>query len=296
MKKAVLLFTTSDKIELNVNRWLPDAEQEIKGVILFHHGLAEHSLRYDRFGSICAENGYVLNVYDMRGHGKTGEISEKNKTGIYGKIADKDGFNVAVRYFEELKLSIEKEFEGKKIFLMGHSFGSFIMQSYLQSENPARFSNVAGTVLIGSTGPNSLITKPGYLISSFVKKIKGNNYISEFVSKLIFGNYNNRIENPKSKFAWLCSNDFTVQSKEPAHQYKRCKRHSFAPWVRKIPWRRARQPTPVFLPRESHGQMSLVGHGPQGHKELDTTEVTQHTRIQEENKEEKNGINIWGIT
>ena len=102
------VFTTSDKIELNVNRWLPDAEQEIKGVILFHHGLAEHSLRYDRFGSICAENGYVLNVYDMRGHGKTGEISEKNKTGIYGKIADKDGFNVAVRDFEELKLFEEE--------------------------------------------------------------------------------------------------------------------------------------------------------------------------------------------
>ena len=33
-------------------------------------------------------------------------------------------------------------------------------------------------------------------------------------------------------------------------------------WVRKIPWRRAWQPTPVFLPGESHGQRSLVGHGP----------------------------------
>ena len=31
------------------------------------------------------------------------------------------------------------------------------------------------------------------------------------------------------------------------------------PWVRKIPWRRAWQPTPVFLPGESHGQRSLVG-------------------------------------
>ena len=34
------------------------------------------------------------------------------------------------------------------------------------------------------------------------------------------------------------------------------------PWVRKIPWRRAWPPTPVFLPGESHGQRSLVGHGP----------------------------------
>ena len=36
-------------------------------------------------------------------------------------------------------------------------------------------------------------------------------------------------------------------------------RRGFHPWVRKIPWRRAWQPTPVFLPGESHGQRSLYG-------------------------------------
>ena len=34
------------------------------------------------------------------------------------------------------------------------------------------------------------------------------------------------------------------------------------------------QPTPVFLPGESHGQRSLAGYSPWGCKELDTTEVT----------------------
>ena len=38
--------------------------------------------------------------------------------------------------------------------------------------------------------------------------------------------------------------------------------------------KRKLQPTPVFLPGESHGQRSLVGHSPYGHKELDTTEAT----------------------
>ena len=36
-------------------------------------------------------------------------------------------------------------------------------------------------------------------------------------------------------------------------------------------WRREWQPTPVFLPGESHGQRSMVGYSPHGHKELDTT-------------------------
>ena len=40
---------------------------------------------------------------------------------------------------------------------------------------------------------------------------------------------------------WLSGKDSTCQ----------CRRHRFSPWVRKIPWRWAWQPTPVFLPGES---------------------------------------------
>jgi len=43
-------------------------------------------------------------------------------------------------------------------------------------------------------------------------------------------------------------------------------------WVQKIPWRRAWQPTPVFLPGESQGQRSLVDYSSWGCKESDTTE------------------------
>ena len=51
----------------------------------------------------------------------------------------------------------------------------------------------------------------------------------------------------------------------------------FDPWVGEIPWRRKWQPTPVFLPGESHGQRTLVGYSPQGCKELDTTERLHFT-------------------
>ena len=50
-----------------------------------------------------------------------------------------------------------------------------------------------------------------------------------------------------------------------------CGSPGFDPWVRKIPWRREWQPTPVFLPGESQGQRSLGGYSPWGGKELDTT-------------------------
>ena len=44
------------------------------------------------------------------------------------------------------------------------------------------------------------------------------------------------------------------------------------PGLGRFPWRRKWQPTPVFLPGESHGQRSLVGYSPRGRKELDRTE------------------------
>ena len=52
----------------------------------------------------------------------------------------------------------------------------------------------------------------------------------------------------------------------------------FNPWVRKIPWRKAWQPTPVFVPGESHRQRSLAVYSPWGHKESDRTEpLSTHT-------------------
>ena len=51
-----------------------------------------------------------------------------------------------------------------------------------------------------------------------------------------------------------------------------CRRPGVDPWVRKIPWRRKWQPTPVLLPGEFHGLRSLVGYSPWGRKESDMTD------------------------
>ena len=45
------------------------------------------------------------------------------------------------------------------------------------------------------------------------------------------------------------------------------------PGSERLPWRKAWQPTPVFLPEESHRPRSLAGYIPRGRKESDTTEV-----------------------
>ena len=74
-----------------------------------------------------------------------------------------------------------------------------------------------------------------------------------------------------------------LSGKESACQ---CERHGFDPWVRRISQRRKWPPTPVFLPKKSHGQRSLVGCSSWGCKELDMTEqlLNNNILIQREGK------------
>ena len=60
-----------------------------------------------------------------------------------------------------------------------------------------------------------------------------------------------------------------LSGEESACQSRSC---GFDPRNGQIPWRRAWQPTPVFLPGESHGQRSLVGYSPWGCKQSDTNQ------------------------
>ena len=70
-----------------------------------------------------------------------------------------------------------------------------------------------------------------------------------------------------------------LRGKESASQCKTLKRWGFNPWAGKDSWRKKWQPTPLFLPREPHGQRSLVGYSPRGHKEWNTAErLSTHAR------------------
>ena len=74
-------------------------------------------------------------------------------------------------------------------------------------------------------------------------------------------------------FLWLSGKKFTCHC-------RRCRRRGFNPWVRKIPWKRKRQPTPIFLPGKSHGQRSLMGYSPWNPKESYTTEqLSMHVYV-----------------
>ena len=65
-----------------------------------------------------------------------------------------------------------------------------------------------------------------------------------------------------------------LAAKNPLANAGNIKNSGLIPGLRRFPWRRPWQRTPVFLPRESHGQRNLAGYSPWGRKESDTTEAT----------------------
>ena len=195
-----------DGYELFLNRWQPDTEEEIKGVIQLHHGLAEHSLRYDRLGSILSENGYVLNAYDIRGHGRSAENADKNGTGMFGKLADKKGFDRVVKDLKAVTDNLKEAFPGKKTILLGHSFGSFVAQGFIEEYG----SDIDGCILCGTAGPRPALITVGSIAAHVITFFTGKNRCLKIMDKLSFGSYNARVENPRTFFDWLSINPMNV--------------------------------------------------------------------------------------
>ena len=79
----------------------------------------------------------------------------------------------------------------------------------------------------------------------------------------------------------------STSGKESTSQHRRCKRCGFHPWVRKIPWRRDRLPTPVFWPGEFHGLYSSASLVAQKVKNLPAVQQTWDQSLGQEDPLEK---------
>lgn len=131
----------ADGTPLFVRRWLAVSGTP-KGVVQLIHGAAEHSARYDRFAKHLNREGWLVYADDHRGHANT-----RVRTKALGD-AGPDAWNKFVTDEKALTDHIKQQHPGLKVFLLGHSMGSFIAQDYVQ-----RYGNaVAGVVLSGSNG------------------------------------------------------------------------------------------------------------------------------------------------
>ncbi len=169
-------------------------ENHLKGVIIICHGMAEHIERYNEFMEYLSVQNFLAIGYNQRGHKDMVESADK-----CGYMDDRDNFEVLVEDLELVIAHTKQSFPNMPIFIIGHSMGSFVLQRYMQLYG----SSINGAILIGSNFNKGLKITFGNFISSIITSFKGRQYKSTLIDNACFGNYNKKINNPKTKFDWL---------------------------------------------------------------------------------------------
>ncbi len=181
-------FTSFDNTVLQAYVW--DDVKVPKGVVQISHGMAEHARRYDDFAKFLNANGYIVFADDHRAHGNT---EKKNDIGYHN--GDIFGDTVKDEVF------ITKYLKDKyclPVVYLGHSYGSFVGQSYLEHDNDA-----VGVILSGSARQPGAIVAAGKTLSNMATTIAGPAKKGKFMDKVSFGSFNRPFKKEGHNFAWL---------------------------------------------------------------------------------------------
>lgn len=105
---------------------------------------------------------------------------------------------------------IKNEYPNLPVFILGHSFGSFLAQSFISRYG----SEIKGVILSGSAKQDGPEIAFGRVVAFIQKIISGESKKSFLIDKLGFGSYSKRIPDAKSKFSWLSCDDSEVEKYE----------------------------------------------------------------------------------
>jgi alpha-beta hydrolase superfamily lysophospholipase len=207
MKASTFTFEDKDDIEIFVYKWELDTPP--KAVVQIVHGLAEHAKRYARVAEVLCNEGYICYANDARGHGRTaGDLTEKTLEGNAGVLGP-NGWRGVVNDLHDLTNIIKKEQPDLPIFLMGHSWGAFLSQDYIQDWG----DELKGVILSGTNGKERTLEEAGkLLLKSEIKKL-GPTEPSQKMFDMNFksNNHDWDFEEDATGFEWLSRDKEEVQ-------------------------------------------------------------------------------------
>lgn len=200
-------FDTHDGTKLYLYRWIPEGQP--KAVLHIVHGMAEHALRYRRLAEKLTEKGIEVWAADQRGHGRTADLSvnKAGRGGLLGHCADGKSFVYVTKDIHALNIEIQKTINAP-IFLLGHSWGSFIVQNYIEEYSSNLL--IKGCVLSGTKGPGDFLIKIGKPFLTLLAAFKGQRKGSELARAMADGQYNNPFKPNRTQFDWLSRDEETV--------------------------------------------------------------------------------------
>ena len=193
MREREFFLPSSDKnYKIRCLEWIPDGE--VKAVLQITHGMVEHIGRYSEFGIWLAERGIAVIGHDHLGHGKT--VTDREDFGFFGTNG---GTDCVIKDIRRVTVYGKKKYPDKKLFLLGHSMGSFFTRRYLSiyEDGPDGF------ILMGTGAPANALVRSGQLLAECMIKMKGERYRSMLLYNLSLGSYNKKFKPTKTAYDWL---------------------------------------------------------------------------------------------
>ena len=205
IKREELKLSSTENALLTGYKW---SASDAKAVVVLCHGMAEHIERYEPFANFLVENGFIVYGYNHRGH-KGSILTDED----YGYMSDEDNFKAMLIDFDMIVEGAKKDNPDKKLFIFGHSMGSFITQRYLELHP----NNVSGAIVCGSGLSPKGTLKLGKGLAKMIMKSKGRRHRSKFIDGMAFGTYNKKFEK-RTTYDWL-NRDQTEVDKYVADKY-----------------------------------------------------------------------------
>jgi alpha-beta hydrolase superfamily lysophospholipase len=190
--------------QLFLRHWASSGE-EPQAVLHVVHGMAEHSLRYERLArKLCAE-GIEVWAEDLRGHGYTAnpQVNNPGQGGLRGHCADTEGNVLLCSDIDAVNRLIREKRPGLPLFLMGHSWGSFLVQNYIETYGGSGGKGLAGCILSGTRGPDGVKIRFGAPFMAFITRLIGSRSFSAIARAVADGPYNKPFRPNRTSFDWL---------------------------------------------------------------------------------------------
>jgi alpha-beta hydrolase superfamily lysophospholipase len=201
MESSTFTYKDQDGVDIFAYKWSPSGAP--KAAVQISHGLAEHAGRYEDFARFLTDAGYICYAEDHRGHGKTA-VDEKS----LGDLGP-NGWDGVVGEMKVLTGIIKQENPGIPVFMIGHSWGSFLAQDYIEQQG----TELKGVILSGTTGG-----EPAWIVRKFGPKIikkelekQGPMAPSPTLFKQVFKPYNKRFKPGPTGFEWLSRDPAVVK-------------------------------------------------------------------------------------
>jgi alpha-beta hydrolase superfamily lysophospholipase len=171
--------------------------------VLILHGMAEHIGRYRHFAGALAAKGVGVYGFDLRGHGRTGELGREG-----GSLAFAHGWDALIGDIDMWVDFIRKENPDTPVFILGHSLGSFLARSYAAS----RGEKLSGLILSGAGSVTALRGCALMLAAKIEDVINGRKEPGTLLFRFIFRMYAGSVKSRRTRFDWLSRDEKIIDA------------------------------------------------------------------------------------